>query len=1135
MDILSDNLITEGRNSTFINPPLSTQKNNESIENVGTIISKANSKRSIHNQADSNYKLVSSMNELINNSKQNSLRSLQKSSGREVSSTSTHNLEMDENLADDVVTGFLEQDSHQNVEKSGSRKNSNSSVVDIDNFSFRKEEQPSFTEEHQQPHMAEFEHSEGFNNFDDFEFDDPPQVQNYVNEFKTESEIVDDRKRHENYVDNSEFIVERDLDAKNEVDPLQDDFEFLEQNNSNPVEPENTDHEFNFDLDEFNNAEEQFDQTLDMNNDQQPQYDELEYVSVDFEDDVEKESGKSSNSIFDDFNAEKTDAVEKETISIAEESSGDQVSASFGESDTDDQDSVEESNEQLEDDHEGGMIRNFSTLRQVEDSIQQLDELLKQKIRKLRYNNSHKPKGIWEPTVRKTGIEFSRQVAVESIANKLIQEQRAESNQLNRLLLLRLTNPWSSIKNSEILFPELYPKPPKKRYIAATSKTQPPPLSEKATEYYRRLSAPSIRPIPPNPLLSSAAQKRLMSSNSGPSKIRLEKLSQPRKMYPLPYDERKLFMIKKRGRIREIDQTVFARITRHPQRILYELEKKEAQKRLAEEDIIRKEDQYKRDNDPIIEKESKNVVNPQNGDDDGLKLEYERKSLEHNPQIRFSDAELSKDSQELSDGKIQQQSEEDPSPYTKDHLETSYLPQENTQIATADDSAHKSSKISTPKSTSAILRSESQLIRLAANIPLPASRPESPTTYEDSEKIAASKNDLLPKQNVKSNPESKASSRNSLANNSRSPSVQAAGNIPLPDSNNSTPLQRNSGTSTPKKSSPLSHANSVKKLKVVPRTESIKVKNEEITRKERSVTSLRTTPAASRKHSASTLLRMATKVPLPPSPGEESNQPSGKNTPLKASRTSSNQQIQTKPASLINISVKGTNLSLRSSKSRSESLIRAANIPLPKSRPETPNLSNTPDKTKSLSRSESRKSIVAKSQSDLSTEKPPKTSAKATQIKTQSQDLLAAAGVALPASRPESIRNSGTATPNKEADTGVVADLNIDAKNKSEKVSPKTSGKATPIKSQSQVLIAAAGVALPASKPESIRNSGTVTPNRDADFGEVATLNIDTKNKSKLSLNSLATSSVSTPNDESNILSPIFHEAYQSVSNLNLP
>ncbi|KAJ3267844.1 hypothetical protein HK104_005592, partial [Borealophlyctis nickersoniae] len=53
--------------------------------------------------------------------------------------------------------------------------------------------------------------------------------------------------------------------------------------------------------------------------------------------------------------------------------------------------------------------------------------------------------------VNSTGIEFMRLPAVEGMAAKLYEERRKEEDHWNKLLLLRLTNPWSAVTTRQVL------------------------------------------------------------------------------------------------------------------------------------------------------------------------------------------------------------------------------------------------------------------------------------------------------------------------------------------------------------------------------------------------------------------------------------------------------------------------------------------------------------------------------------------------------------------------------------------------------------------------------------------------------------------------------------------------------------
>ncbi|KAJ3027089.1 UNVERIFIED_CONTAM: hypothetical protein HDU68_004521 [Siphonaria sp. JEL0065] len=202
------------------------------------------------------------------------------------------------------------------------------------------------------------------------------------------------------------------------------------------------------------------------------------------------------------------------------------------------------------------------------------------KLRPVSANAYHKQ-------VKLSGFEFRRNPVIEQLAEQLIETRRQETEHLNRLFLLRLTNPWSSIKNSEVLFTDQawaqihhdfsshhhHPTPPSSRPRTAPNKrssprphTAPaaPPTPSRRDKYFDKLATPRPKhvndPLPP--------EIPTPHTRPGPPDLaRLEKLAQPRQVHP-PYvspvvypgcsDEQR----RKPVKVRQMDPVVLARLTR---------------------------------------------------------------------------------------------------------------------------------------------------------------------------------------------------------------------------------------------------------------------------------------------------------------------------------------------------------------------------------------------------------------------------------------------------------------------------------------------------------------------------------------------------------------------------------------------
>ncbi|KAJ3072831.1 hypothetical protein HDU98_002802 [Podochytrium sp. JEL0797] len=195
--------------------------------------------------------------------------------------------------------------------------------------------------------------------------------------------------------------------------------------------------------------------------------------------------------------------------------------------------------------------------------------------------------------VKLSGFEFRRNPAIESLTDRLIETRTQETEHLNRLLLLRLTNPWSSIKNSELLFTPhawthiqnefgLQPKPRPPSSTPPRPKTSPSTLPNRARilqhnpattardMYFAKLAIPRPKhyndPLPPE----IPTPKRI----PGPPDLqRLEQLAQPRKIHP-PFKAPEVYpgcLDEQRrvrsGKVREMDPVVLERLTR-PRRVM---------------------------------------------------------------------------------------------------------------------------------------------------------------------------------------------------------------------------------------------------------------------------------------------------------------------------------------------------------------------------------------------------------------------------------------------------------------------------------------------------------------------------------------------------------------------------------------
>ncbi|KAJ3044990.1 hypothetical protein HDV00_012410 [Rhizophlyctis rosea] len=182
---------------------------------------------------------------------------------------------------------------------------------------------------------------------------------------------------------------------------------------------------------------------------------------------------------------------------------------------------------------------------------------------------------MYKPGVHITGIEFRRLPQVEKMAEKLAEVREKEEEHLNRLLLLRLTNPWSSMSVRDIIerigsgkgtfnvpqLPQSRPRPTAHPY----HQIPPPPrrpLPTSQQTYYSQLSQP--RPPPEwSPFPPEFVPKHTLSSARPPDPDRLEQLSRPR----MPkYVEEEIYSI--HGPPKKIDMEVLERLTRPKKKVI---------------------------------------------------------------------------------------------------------------------------------------------------------------------------------------------------------------------------------------------------------------------------------------------------------------------------------------------------------------------------------------------------------------------------------------------------------------------------------------------------------------------------------------------------------------------------------------
>ncbi|KAJ3206342.1 hypothetical protein HDU67_008234 [Dinochytrium kinnereticum] len=189
--------------------------------------------------------------------------------------------------------------------------------------------------------------------------------------------------------------------------------------------------------------------------------------------------------------------------------------------------------------------------------------------------------GKYNPTLKWSGFEFQRMPHVEALTEQLIDQQRAEMEQLNRLLVLRLANPWSSITNSELLFQEAawesvkksishHKVPPKKRRPASAPLAKRPEnittiseAEERRNEYFSKLASP--RPKPKEPTLLPPSVRNAHTKIGPIDWERIESLSRPRRQNHPITPEQAMAAIQAERRpkkLKPMDPVVFARLTK---------------------------------------------------------------------------------------------------------------------------------------------------------------------------------------------------------------------------------------------------------------------------------------------------------------------------------------------------------------------------------------------------------------------------------------------------------------------------------------------------------------------------------------------------------------------------------------------
>ncbi|KAJ3239489.1 Kinesin light chain 3 [Chytriomyces hyalinus] len=175
-----------------------------------------------------------------------------------------------------------------------------------------------------------------------------------------------------------------------------------------------------------------------------------------------------------------------------------------------------------------------------------------------------------------TGIEFRRNKVVESLNKKLVETKRSETEHMNRLLLMRLTNPWSEVKNSEILGTEMAWNAVQGEYsLLNNSQCRPksaPPVSSRASKAkHKTNSQPPKPPIltrrdiyfsqlakPRNPTISVPETPALSAPRATPDLARIARLATPRVAKKIAWTDPRPK--------KESDPIAFARLTRVPER-----------------------------------------------------------------------------------------------------------------------------------------------------------------------------------------------------------------------------------------------------------------------------------------------------------------------------------------------------------------------------------------------------------------------------------------------------------------------------------------------------------------------------------------------------------------------------------------
>ncbi|KAJ3414927.1 hypothetical protein HDV05_005876 [Chytridiales sp. JEL 0842] len=149
--------------------------------------------------------------------------------------------------------------------------------------------------------------------------------------------------------------------------------------------------------------------------------------------------------------------------------------------------------------------------------------------------------------LRSTGFELRRSAVVDAMAQQLIDQRAAEIEHLNRVMLLRLTNPWSAVKNADVLYTDVAWESARQKLMEQEKKLERLQGARSTTPSKVKQNPVPVRPkTPTQPATAGDSQKR---TKSAAVSKRPSTAPQPTSSIPPK-------------KLREMDPVVMARLTK---------------------------------------------------------------------------------------------------------------------------------------------------------------------------------------------------------------------------------------------------------------------------------------------------------------------------------------------------------------------------------------------------------------------------------------------------------------------------------------------------------------------------------------------------------------------------------------------